>query len=44
MAEIVNLRQARKNKARAEQEAKAAQNRVAFGRKPSGGLPRRSRS
>jgi hypothetical protein len=32
MAEIVNLRQARKNKARAEQEAKAAQNRVAFGR------------
>lgn len=32
MAEIVNLRQARKRKARAEQEAQAAENRVRFGR------------
>ena len=32
MAEIVNLRQARKRKARAEKEAQAAENRVAFGR------------
>ena len=32
MAEIVNLRQARKTKARAENEAKAAENRLAFGR------------
>ena len=32
MAEIINLRQARKNKARADKEARAAQNRVAFGR------------
>ena len=32
MAEIVNLRQARKTKARAEKEAKAADNRLAFGR------------
>jgi hypothetical protein len=32
MAEIVNLRQARKNKARAEREVTAAQNRVEFGR------------
>ena len=32
MAEIVNLRQARKNKARAGKEARAAENRVAFGR------------
>ena len=32
MAEIVNLRQARKRKARAGKEAKAAENRVAFGR------------
>jgi hypothetical protein len=32
MADIVNLRQARKRKARAEKEAKAAENRVAFGR------------
>ncbi len=30
--EIVNLRQARKRKARAEAEAKAADNRVRFGR------------
>ena len=32
MAEIINLRQARKNKARAEKEARATQNRVSFGR------------
>jgi len=32
MAEIVNLRQMRKRKARAEKEAKAAENRIAFGR------------
>ena len=32
MSEIVNLRQARKKRARAEKEAKAADNRVAFGR------------
>lgn len=32
MAEIINLRQARKNKARAEKEARADQNRIAFGR------------
>lgn len=32
MAEIVNLRQARKRKERAEKDAKAAENRVAFGR------------
>jgi hypothetical protein len=32
MAEIVNLRQARKQKARAEKDAKAAENRVAFSR------------
>ncbi|WP_404404144.1 DUF4169 family protein [Pelagibacterium halotolerans] len=32
MAEIVNLRQARKRKARAEKDAKAAQNRIQFGR------------
>ena len=32
MAEIINLRQARKQKARAEKEARADQNRVAFGR------------
>jgi Domain of unknown function (DUF4169) len=32
MAEIVNLRQARKQKARAEKDVKAAGNRVAFGR------------
>ncbi len=32
MAEIINLRQARKNKARAEKEARAEQNRVSFGR------------
>jgi hypothetical protein len=32
MAEIVNLRQARKRKARADKEAKAAENRAAFGR------------
>jgi hypothetical protein len=31
MAEIVNLRQARKQKARAEKAAKASENRVAFG-------------
>lgn len=32
MAEIVNLRQARKQKARAEAEKTAAQNRISFGR------------
>ena len=32
MAEIINLRQARKQKARAEREAAAAENRVKFGR------------
>jgi hypothetical protein len=32
MTEIVNLRQARKRKARTEREAKAAENRVTFGR------------
>lgn len=32
MADTVNLRQARKRKARDEKDAKAAQNRVAFGR------------
>jgi len=32
MSEIVNLRQARKRKARADKEAKAAANRVEFGR------------
>ncbi|MET0746173.1 MAG: DUF4169 family protein [Microvirga sp.] len=32
MSEVVNLRQARKRKARADREAKAAENRVAFGR------------
>jgi hypothetical protein len=32
MAEIVNLRRARKDKARAEKDAKAAENRVRFGR------------
>jgi hypothetical protein len=32
MAEIVNLRKARKDKARAGKEKKAAENRVAFGR------------
>ena len=32
MAEIVNLRQARKQKARAEKEARATENRVSFGR------------
>ena len=31
MAEIINLRQARKNKARAGKEARAAENRVTFG-------------
>ena len=32
MAEIINLRQARKQKARAEAEKTAAQNRISFGR------------
>ncbi|HEX2725508.1 MAG TPA: DUF4169 family protein [Beijerinckiaceae bacterium] len=32
MADIVNLRKARKAKARAEKEAQAAENRVKFGR------------
>ena len=35
MAEIVNLRQARKNKARADKEARAVENRVTFGRMKS---------
>jgi Domain of unknown function (DUF4169) len=32
MADIVNLRRARKDKARAEKEARATENRVKFGR------------
>jgi hypothetical protein len=32
MAEIINLRQARKRKARTEKDARAAENRIAFGR------------
>lgn len=32
MADIVNLRQARKQKARAARQAEAEQNRIAFGR------------
>jgi hypothetical protein len=32
MSEIVNLRQAKKRRARTEKDAKAAANRVAFGR------------
>ena len=32
MGEIVNLRRARKAKARGEAEAKAAENRIVFGR------------
>jgi hypothetical protein len=32
MAEIINLRKARKKKARAEKEAEAAENRAKFGR------------
>ena len=32
MAEIVNLRLARKRKAHADKEAKAAENRISFGR------------
>ena len=32
MADIVNLRRTRKDRARAEKEAKAAENRVRFGR------------
>ena len=32
MAEIINLRQARKDRARVDKEAKAADNRIAFGR------------
>jgi hypothetical protein len=32
MSEIVNLRQARKRKRRAEQESTAAENRIVFGR------------
>lgn len=32
MAEIINLRMARKQKARADKEAQAAQNRISFGR------------
>ncbi len=35
MAEIVNLNRARKDKARAERKAKAAENRVRFGRSKS---------
>lgn len=33
VAEIVNLRQARKRRARTEKEARAAENRVRFGRR-----------
>ncbi len=33
MAEIINLRRARKRKERAEKEARAADNRLAFGRR-----------
>ena len=36
MAEVINLRQARKQKARTEKEAAAAANRVAFGRTKAG--------
>ena len=32
MGEIINLRQARKARAKADKEAKAAENRIAFGR------------
>jgi hypothetical protein len=32
MADIVNLRRARKDKARADKEARAAENRIRFGR------------
>ena len=32
MADIINLRRARKDKVRAEKEARAAENRVKFGR------------
>jgi predicted secreted protein len=32
MAEIINLRQARKNKARADKQVRAEQNRITFGR------------
>lgn len=32
MAEIINLRMARKHRARADKEAQAAQNRITFGR------------
>lgn len=32
MAEIVNLRRARKTRSKAEAEARAAENRIAFGR------------
>jgi hypothetical protein len=32
MAEIINLRQARKRKARTDKEVRAAENRVAYGR------------
>ncbi|MBU1304601.1 MAG: DUF4169 family protein [Alphaproteobacteria bacterium] len=32
MAEIINLRMARKHKARADKAAQAAQNRISFGR------------
>ena len=35
MADIINLRTARKNKARAEQEVQATQNRTLFGRTKS---------
>ena len=32
MADIINLRRARKDKARADKEARAAENRIRFGR------------
>ena len=38
MAEIVNLRNARKQKARAEREVQAEQNRALFGRTKAEGL------
>ena len=41
MAEIINLRSVRKGKARAEKEAKAEDNRIAFGRPEEGQDPGR---
>jgi Domain of unknown function (DUF4169) len=39
-ADVVNLRQARKNKARAEREAQAAENRAKFGQSKPAKLAR----